>query len=205
MNKGVRFFIDIILIALLTLLDQATKQLAVMHLMDKPAIELLPGILQLYYLPGGNTGAAWGLLSGHQLFFIIVSVAVVAAILFLLLKLPLDKKYGAIRVLLVFIAAGGIGNMIDRIFLNSVRDFIYIKAINFPIFNVADMYVSCSIVILMLLFLFKYKDEDLDELKARMFTSKGSRKTGDTEASDKESEAFKEKEEACTEGGEDAV
>ena len=157
--------IEIVCILLLVLFDQYTKRLAVIHLMDKPAFELIPGILEFYFLPGGNTGAAWGMLSGHQLFFILVSVVIVLAILFMLIRLPAEGKYGALRVLLVFIAAGGIGNMIDRAVRQSVIDFIYIKAINFPIFNVADMYVSCAIVILVLLFIFKYKDEDLKEME----------------------------------------
>ena len=165
MKKSVRTCLDIICIVILVAIDQLTKKAAVMYLMDQPAYELIPDVLQLYCLPGGNTGAAWGLLSGHQLLFIIVSVVVVAFILFLLIRLPVEKKYASLRVLLIFIAAGGIGNMIDRMLLHSVRDFIYIKIINFPIFNVADMYVSCAIVILMLLFLFQYTDEDVKELE----------------------------------------
>ncbi|MCR4655428.1 MAG: signal peptidase II [Lachnospiraceae bacterium] len=165
MNRTFRILLDIMLMLGLVFIDLLTKKAAEANLMDKPAFELIPGILELYYLPGGNTGAAWGLLSGHQVFFIIVSVVVVLCILFLIIRLPDGDKYTDLRVLLVFIAAGGIGNMIDRLTLNSVRDFIYIKAINFPIFNVADMYVSCSIVILMLLLIFKYKDEDLEALK----------------------------------------
>ncbi len=165
MNKRIRICIDILAIAALVLIDQLTKEAAAAHLMDRPAFEIIPGVLELYYLPGGNTGAAWGLLSGHQLLFILVSIAVVAGIIYILIRLPLEKKYSILRLLLVFIAAGGIGNMIDRAFLGSVRDFIYIKIINFPIFNVADMYVSCSVVILMLIFIFKYGDEDIKELE----------------------------------------
>ncbi|MBQ7564835.1 MAG: signal peptidase II [Lachnospiraceae bacterium] len=166
MKKGTRVIIEIICIALLVALDQWTKRLAVVHLMDKSAVELIPGILQLYFLPGGNTGAAWGMLSGHQLLFIFVSVAIVLAILYMLIRLPAGKKFTVLRILLVFIAAGGIGNMIDRAARQSVIDFIYIKAINFPIFNVADMYVSSSIVVLVILFIFKYDDEDIKEMES---------------------------------------
>ncbi|MCR5790808.1 MAG: signal peptidase II [Lachnospiraceae bacterium] len=164
-RSKIRWAVDIVCIIVLVVLDQASKQAAVMFLKDQPAFDLIPEILQLYYLPGGNTGAAWGLLSGHQLLFIAVSVVVVGGILFILWRMPVMKKYGVMRVLLVLIAAGGIGNMIDRVVNGYVVDFIYIKIINFPIFNVADMYVSCSIVILMLLFLFKYKEEDMKELE----------------------------------------
>lgn len=175
MKKGTRVLIEIICIALLVALDQWTKRLAVIHLMDQPAFELIPGILQLYFLPGGNTGAAWGMLSGHQLLFVFVSVAIVAVILYMLIRLPADKKYTVLRILMVFIAAGGIGNMIDRVARQSVIDFIYIKAINFPIFNVADMYVSCAIVVLVLLFIFKYDDDDIKEMESYLKQRKGDR------------------------------
>ena len=165
MKKGTRIFIDILIIAVLVVIDQLTKQAAEIYLMDKPPFDIIPEVLQLYYLPGGNTGAAWGLLSGHQLLFIIVTIAIVAGIIFILIRIPSDKKYTILRVLLIFIAAGGIGNMIDRMFLGSVRDFIYISIINFPIFNVADMYVSCSVVIMLFVFLLNYKDEDIKELE----------------------------------------
>ena len=165
MKKGTRIAIDILLIAVLVVIDQLTKRTAEASLMNGPAYDIIPEVLQLYYLPGGNTGAAWGLLSGHQLLFIIVTVVIVAAIIYILIRMPSDKKFTVLRVLLVFIAAGGIGNMIDRVYLGSVRDFIYIKIINFPIFNVADMYVSCSVVIMLFVVLLKYRDEDLKELE----------------------------------------
>ena len=63
--------------------------------------------------------------------------------------------------LLSLIAAGAIGNMIDRIRFDYVVDFIYFVLINFPIFNVADIYVTVSTVILVILLLFVYKEEDL--------------------------------------------
>ena len=76
--------------------------------------------------------------------------------------MPADRKYKFIEILLVFIAAGGVGNMIDRIVQNYVVDFIYISCINFPIFNVADMYVSVCTVILAIILLFKFKDTDYE-------------------------------------------
>lgn len=62
---------------------------------------------------------------------------------------------------LSLIAAGAIGNMIDRIRLNYVVDFIYIVLINFPIFNLADMYVTFSTALLVIALLFFYKESDL--------------------------------------------
>ncbi len=77
-------------------------------------------------------------------------------------KMPDEKKYRLLHVLLSLIAAGAIGNMIDRIRLDYVVDFIYFVLINFPIFNVADIYVSVSTVALVILLLFVYKENDLN-------------------------------------------
>lgn len=84
-------------------------------------------------------------------------------------KIPGKKKYDCLHVLLVMIASGAIGNMIDRIRLDYVVDFISIVLINFPIFNVADMYVTISMIGLFVLILFIYKEDDLSFLS---FTQK---------------------------------
>ena len=63
-------------------------------------------------------------------------------------------------VTLAFLLAGAAGNLIDRAFRQSVVDFIYFKPIDFPVFNVADIYVTCSTFALVLLILRFYEDED---------------------------------------------
>jgi len=82
----------------------------------------------------------------------------------LLIKLPRSKHYAILEILLVLIAAGAVGNMIDRVQYNYVVDFFYFKLIDFPIFNVADIYVSVSCVVLAILIIFFYKDSDFDFL-----------------------------------------
>ncbi|WP_312496650.1 signal peptidase II, partial [Anaerosporobacter sp.] len=88
-------------------------------------------------------------------------------IVFVYIKLPETKKYQPIHWILIFLAAGALGNCIDRVFRNYVVDFLYFELIDFPIFNVADSYVTVSCFILVLLFLFYYKDEDLDFLSKK--------------------------------------
>ena len=81
-------------------------------------------------------------------------------------KLPPKKKYNPARVLLVFIAAGGLGNIIDRVIFGYVTDFIRFDFIDFPVFNVADMYITvCEVVALILVF-FVYRD-DLDSKESK--------------------------------------
>ena len=79
--------------------------------------------------------------------------------------MPQNKKYTALNYIIVFLIAGAIGNYIDRIANNYVVDFIYFSLINFPVFNVADCYVTVSVILLFILILFYYKDDDLEEIK----------------------------------------
>lgn len=145
---------------LLILLDQYTKYLAVIHLKDQPAFNIINGVLELNYLE--NKGAAFGMLQNQKIFFIFVAVIILGVIAYILYKTPDGKKYNIMHILLTMIAAGAIGNMIDRIRLDYVVDFIYFVLINFPIFNLADIYVSIATVILILVLLFYYKEKDLE-------------------------------------------
>ncbi|MCM1047633.1 MAG: signal peptidase II [Clostridiales bacterium] len=157
--------IDILLIVALIFIDQFSKYLAVIRLKDKPAFPIINGILELNYLE--NHGAAFGMLQNQRVFFIFVEVIVLGAIAYILYKTPNNKKYTRMHILLSLIAAGAIGNMIDRIRFNYVVDFIYIVLINFPIFNLADMYVTFSTAILVLSLLFYYKESDLEFISLR--------------------------------------
>lgn len=159
-QKKILLTIDLIGIILLIAVDQLTKYLAVQQLKDKPAYIILDGILELNYLE--NKGAAFGMLQNQKVFFIFVAIVILSVIAYVLFKTPDHKKYWALHILLSLIAAGAIGNMIDRIRLDYVVDFIYIVLINFPIFNVADIYVTFATAILVLMLLFVYKEQDLN-------------------------------------------
>ena len=165
MKKIYRFVIDVVVILLLVVLDQLSKVWAVNNLKNGDPIILIKGVLQLFYLPNGNTGAAFGILSGHQMFFFIIAAAVIIAIFIALSFIPATKKYMILRILLIMIAAGGAGNMVDRIKLNYVVDFIYFYLIDFPIFNVADCYVTVGTILLAIIVIFVYKDQDMKELE----------------------------------------
>jgi len=163
-SKHKRNFIifDFIMTILLIIIDQYTKHLAVLHLKDKPAFSILDGVFELNYLE--NRGAAFGMLQNQKGFFLLVSCIVLLAICYILVKIPDEKKYNILHILLVLLASGAIGNMIDRIRLDYVVDFFYFVLINFPIFNMADIYVSVACILLAVVMLFVYKDEDLDFL-----------------------------------------
>lgn len=158
MKKTVLYIIDIVLLALLVFLDQFTKKLAVLNLKDKPAYNIIDGVLEFNYLE--NKGAAFGMLQNQKIFFVFIALIFIAAIIFILIKAPEDSKYIKLHILLTMICAGAIGNMIDRLRFDYVVDFIYFSLINFPIFNVADICVTVSTIVLIILILFVYQDHD---------------------------------------------
>jgi len=161
-SKGLFFFLDILFFILLVILDQITKNLAVVYLKDKPAYVIWDGVFELHYLE--NSGAAFGMLQNQKLLFVTIAAVILLVIGYILIKLPRNRHYAMLEVLLVLIASGAVGNMIDRVQFNYVVDFFYFKLIDFPIFNVADIYVSVSCVLLAVLVIFFYKDEDFDFL-----------------------------------------
>lgn len=143
-------------------LDQWTKFLAVAHLKNQPAIPLLEGVFELQYLE--NRGAAFGILQGQKILLVLFTAALTLIILYFYFRTPRGRRYLPFRMLMVAVIAGAIGNFIDRCRLDYVIDFLYFKLIDFPIFNVADCYVTVSVVLFALLLLFYYKEEELDFL-----------------------------------------
>ena len=145
------------------LLEKAeTKHLAVVHLKNQPAYVIIDVVLELQYLE--YWGSAFGMLQNQKVFILFVGIVFLAVLLFFLFKLPEQKKFRIVHVLLAVIIAGGIGNMIDRFRLDYVVDFISFVLINYPIFNVADIYVVVATIGLFILFLFVYKEKDLEFL-----------------------------------------
>lgn len=162
MNQRIRHFIYFILLAAF---DQLVKFWVIANLKNNDPIDIIPDVFSLQYHQ--NSGAVWGIMSGKVTFLIIFTLIVLSFIIYLYLKIPEGKKYNALKMIMVFITAGAIGNLIDRIYLGYVVDFIYFELINFPLFNIADCYLTVSSVILLILALFYYKDEDfkfLDQL-----------------------------------------
>ncbi len=151
-----------LLLGLLLILDQGTKALAVLHLKGNVPFVIWDGVLELYYFE--NTGAAWGILQNKQIFFYILTIIFSAVLLFEIYRLRRDIKFLPFNYTLVMMLAGAIGNFIDRLLNQYVVDFIYFKLIDFPIFNVADCYITVAVVILMLLILFFYNDAEFEQI-----------------------------------------
>lgn len=148
--------------AVLVLLDQYTKALAVAHLKGQEPFVILDGIFELLY--SENRGAAFGMLQGRQGFFFVIAIVVLAAAAYVMCRMPSwsNPRYHFLKLCTIMITAGAAGNMVDRTVQGYVVDFLYFKLIDFPIFNVADIYVTVATAFLVLLFLVYYKDEDLE-------------------------------------------
>ena len=144
MKQGTRRLGALLLCVLLIAADQATKLLAVARLKDQAPFVLLPGVLELRYLE--NRGAAFGILQGQKIFLVLFTGLLSALIIYFYFRVPEGKRHLPVRIFLIMLFSGAIGNFIDRCRLDYVIDFIYFKLIDFPIFNVADCYVTIAVI-----------------------------------------------------------
>ena len=146
------------ILLLLVALDRGSKVFMESFLADKGTITLIPQVLGLYLLEGGNTGAAFGSFSGNTFVLIVVTGLVLAALLYTLLFRKFSSGWVACAAILV--TAGGFGNLYDRVVYGSVTDFFRFLFIEFPIFNVADCYITVGAAVLVCFVLFSKHRND---------------------------------------------
>ena len=138
-------------VAILFTLDMLTK-----FFLDNKEITLINGVLS--FSSSHNTGAGFSIFSNKTLFLIIITS--VFLIIFTLFNIFEKFKQSHLYLLsLSLIYAGAIGNLIDRLMLGYVRDFIYLQFINFPVFNVADICLTVGVIIYAVNFLFFNKNK----------------------------------------------
>ncbi|MBQ9631615.1 MAG: signal peptidase II [Lachnospiraceae bacterium] len=152
-HRILAFVVFLGLVAVLFGLDVWTKQLAVTYLKGQEDVVLIPGVLVLHYLE--NTGAAFGILKGQFWVFYLLTFVICAGILRYLATLPVAGESLLPALSMLLLLAGALGNLKDRISLHYVVDFIYISLIDFPVFNVADIYVTTGVFLLAVLALWK--------------------------------------------------
>lgn len=142
--------------------DQLTKFLVVENIPLYADVPLLPGVVQLTYAQ--NTGAAFSILQGQQWLFALIFAVFTAAIIWAYCKQALPfSKFEWFCIAAIY--GGGLGNMIDRLRLGYVIDMIETQFINFPVFNVADSFITCGCIALMVSLIFFNKAFWKDEKK----------------------------------------
>ena len=143
-------------------LDQVTKYLTVANIALFADVPFIPGLLQLTYVR--NTGAAFSSFEGQQWLFAIVFVIFTGIIFYEYFKKPMPFSRFE-RWCIAAIYGGGLGNMIDRIRLGYVVDMIETTFIEFPVFNVADCFITCGCILMMVSLIFFNKQFWKDEKK----------------------------------------
>ncbi len=174
-NRILAIFITIGILIFIAI-DQITKVIAFNNLKGNDSIVLIKNIFSLTYIE--NKGAAWGLFAGKMGIFVIVTMIVVPVLILFIFRIQkvkrtIDNKrsYSILQMLIVVLISGAIGNCIDRVSRGFVVDFFEFTFIDFPVFNVADCYITVGTTMLILLVMFALSDEDFN-----LITSKKPRK-----------------------------
>ena len=141
------------IILLLIALDQLSKLAVLRHLAGSGEVEIIPGFFRLLYVE--NRGAAFGILQEGRPLFIVITIAVIGVLLYGIYR-KRDEVKGPMRVALVLILAGAVGNFIDRLRLNFVVDFLSFRFFgrDFAVFNLADCFIVVGTILLMVHVLF---------------------------------------------------
>lgn len=147
-----------IMLVAVVLLDQVSKYIVVATMEEGRLISLIDGWFGLSFI--WNDGASFSILQGRQTFFIIITLAALAGILWLLRYVP--KDFTRLRLCLGAFTGGAIGNFIDRVRFGRVVDFLYMR---FYTSNIADAFLTVSVILICLMLLFGKEGELLEDKK----------------------------------------
>ena len=150
-----QFLFFSIFAALIVVADQITKYLTVALIPLYSRVDFIPGLLSFTYVQ--NTGAAWSMFEGMQWMFALIFLVLTAAVLYEYFKSPLPFSTFE-RWCIAAIYGGGLGNMIDRVRMGYVVDMIETTFMEFPVFNVADCFITCGCILMMAHLLLFHKD-----------------------------------------------
>ncbi|MBP3891721.1 MAG: signal peptidase II [Solobacterium sp.] len=147
------------IIGIVILLDQISKYIVQQNAAAIGQMEIIPNFLYLRYIK--NTGAAWSMLSNHTMLLTLISVVEIGILVYFLLDVR-KKKQTLYRIALSLMIGGAIGNLIDRVSFQYVRDFIdtYIFGYDFPVFNIADSALCIGAFLLIVILLFEKKESE---------------------------------------------
>jgi signal peptidase II len=146
----------------ITAVDQISKYLVMEHIALRAQVDVIPGLFHLTHVH--NTGAAFSSFQGMQWLFALIFVIFTVAVVWELIKksMPFTRLE---RYCIACIYAGGLGNMIDRLRFGYVVDMIEVEFMDFPVFNVADSFITCGCILLLVHLIFFNKEFWKDEKK----------------------------------------
>ena len=157
--------LPIIAVVVLILLDQGTKLWAMASLKPIHNVTLVDGFMDLTFVE--NRGVAFWMFSGQRWFILLLTGIIAVGLIWFYKTMPKKQEYRPVRISLILLLSGAIGNIIDRMFRGYVVDFFEFTFFEWPVFNVADIYVVVGVVLLALMILFVVKDEDLEWKKKK--------------------------------------
>ena len=188
-------------------LDQWTKYLTVKNLTSGQEVKFIGDSVVFSYMQ--NRGMAWGLFQNNQVLFAALTLLAISVVIFFYVRTPWEPEYRPIRIAEVMLVGGALGNLIDRVFRcelgdgslfhGYVVDMIYVKAINFPVFNVADVFVSLAFVFLLILLLFVYNEEEFNKCFGNFKSGKKTAKEENISEAEKSEEEESDAEESAEE------
>ncbi len=133
----------------LVVIDQISKWLVVENLKGETSKAIINNILSFTYVE--NRGAAFGIFNNSRFLLLFISIIIMGFIVYLIINSDKYFESKIAKLILIIILSGAIGNMIDRIFIGYVVDFIELEFIDFAIFNIADIYVSVGGISMMII------------------------------------------------------
>ena len=147
-----QFLLPAAFVFALVAIDQFTKHLAVVHLAPVREFVLIDGVFSLFYHE--NQGMAFGLFQGGRWVFVILTVIVLGFLVHYYISLPKTRYHNSMRFFLLLLIGGALGNFVDRLMQGYVVDFFFFSLINFPIFNMADVFLVVAVFALAAIMLF---------------------------------------------------
>lgn len=153
--------IPIILAVILFIVDQVTKYMALTRLKPVGSITFIDGFMDFTFVE--NRGAAFGILNGKVWLLLILAAVICIVIIGAMLRMPNTREYKWLKWSLMLILAGAVGNVADRLFRGYVVDFFEFTFMEWPVFNMADIYVVVGTIVMAILVLFVIKEDKEDK------------------------------------------
>ena len=155
------FVISLVIAAVSVAADQIIKFIVDGNIALNEHIDVIPGVVSLTHIR--NAGAAWSMMEGKTWFLVLMPIAVIAAALVYMYRHRSGSKL--MMVSLALVMGGGIGNLIDRVRMHEVIDYIKCELFDFPIFNLADICVVVGAIMFCVYMMFFEESAKKDSKK----------------------------------------